>query len=188
MAPHFSLILQPMLHSGGMQGQTCGWSEFGEGEGHELAEALDDVDLVPSGQEELDGVSVFLELEEGLPADAAGCSGFLDKVAAGEGGDGNGLDGFSRPLGSGGIERGTLATDSCKGGILLVGADENLAVIEHEGGSHLEITVGRIGVRRGLSGHVHQFFLLLGEFIIRINPYLCGDFLFSHVKNDDIEL
>ena len=61
----------------------CG-SEVGEREGHGVLEAVEDVDLLLAGKDEFDGMPVFLELEESLSADAAGCCGLLDEVVAGE--------------------------------------------------------------------------------------------------------
>ena len=125
--------------------ETGGWKrnclELGEGEGHGVDETVEDVDLLLAGEDEFDGMSVFLELEEGLATDATGGCRFLDKVATREGCDGDSLDGNAREIGTGSIERGTLATNASKGRILLISTYKDLAVVEFQRCSDLEITV-----------------------------------------------
>ena len=116
-------------------------SEVGEGQRHGVAETVEDVDFLLAGENEFDGMTVLLKLEEGLAADAAGCRGFLDKVAPCERSDGDSFDGNAGEIGAGRIERGTLATDASKGRILLISTDKDLSVVEHQRCSNLEITV-----------------------------------------------
>ena len=121
-------------------------SELGEGEWHGVPEAVQDVDFLLAGENDFDGMTVFLKLHESLTADAAGRRGLLDKLVMGERSDGYRLDGDTGILSPGGIECGTLATDAGNSRILLISTDKHLAIIEHQSRPHLEITVGRIGV------------------------------------------
>ena len=100
-------------------------------------------------------MTVFLKLKKSLSAHATRSGRLNDKLTARVGSDGHSLDRDTRILGAGGIKCGTLSTDACKGGILLIGTDEHLAVIQFQCRSDLEFTVGRIRVRCGLTSHVN---------------------------------
>ena len=78
--------------------------ELGEGEGHCGLEAVEEVDFLLSGENQFDGMAVFLKLKEGLSADAAGGRGLLDSSITGIGSDCHRLDRDTREFGAGGIE------------------------------------------------------------------------------------
>ena len=129
--------------------------EFSKREGHRVAEAVEDVDFLLAGEDELDGMSILLKLEEGLATHAAGGRGLLDKVAAGERSDGHSFHWYAGEIGACRIECGTFSTDASEGRILLISTDKNLSVVELQGGADLKITIGRIGVCGGLSSEVN---------------------------------
>lgn len=155
-------------------------SELGERQGHRVTETVKHINLVTASQDNLDGMSVFLKLKEGLATNATRSCRLLDKVALGKRSNGHRFHGHTRKLGTGSIESRTLATDAGKCRILLISPNKYFPIIEQQSRPDFELTIGRIGACRGLASHVNQFFLLFGELIIRINSYLCGDFIFGH--------
>ena len=125
----------------GWRGASVG-SKLGEGEGHGVLEAVEDVDLFLAGKNELDGMPVFLKLEEGLTADAAWGCGLFNKFAACERSDGHGFHRHTGKIGTCRIESSTFSTYACEGRILLISTDKYLSVIEHKSGTNFEVTIG----------------------------------------------
>ena len=117
-------------------------SKLGEGQGHGVLEAVKDVDLFLASKNELDGMPVFLKLEEGLTADTAWGCGLFNKFAACERSDGHGFHRHTGKIGTCRIECGTFSTDACEGRILLISTDKYLSIVEHKSGTNFEVTIG----------------------------------------------
>ena len=116
-------------------------SELSERQRHRVEETVEDVNLLTTCKNQFDGMTVLLKFQKSLAADAAGRCGFLDKLTTGERGDGYRLHRHTGKFGAGGIQGSALTADAGKSGILLIGTDSHLAVVELQGCSHLEVTI-----------------------------------------------
>ena len=66
------------------------------------------------------------------------------------------------------------------GGILLIATLDNLAVGKQCGCPHAKTGIGRISPLTSVLGAIDQFFLLLRQFILTANEYICNDIGFFH--------
>ena len=115
--------------------------KFGERQRHQLLDAIDHVDVFLSVEQYTNGlVEARLGLDEYLPAGTAGTHGlFLQfplRVAGSDSQHGDGLVGI---FGSGGKDSRAFCTNAGReGGILLITAHEEFAVLQRDGCANMK--------------------------------------------------
>ena len=119
--------------------------ELLESEWQEVAHAVHAVDFLVAHHPYFHGVTgVFLKLDEGLAAHAAGSAGLVDKGPAGECRHRNALDAHAGIVGSGVVDGAALGADTGKCRVFLVGALDEHAVLKFDGCTHIEVAIGGV--------------------------------------------
>jgi len=108
-----------------------------------------------------------LRLDDHLSATATGPHGLvLQFTIRATGGDGQYLHAHVRILCPGREQGRALRTEPGGiGGILLITADDLDAVLQSDGGAHMEVGVGGIAALCGLDGELKQMLFLGGQFL-----------------------
>lgn len=154
-------------------------------ERHKGLDRFHDVRAAGSVEQYANGLPVaFFHLEHHLTAGTARRNGFGVEMAVGESRNGDGLDRLVGVLVLGVEDGGALGAHAQRiGGVLLIAARDDGAVLETQGGTHPEAGIGAVTLFRGFLGQFHKFAVFCGEFMVLINADLTRNLIPLHDKS-----